>query len=306
MSFYQPLPYQTETVRFRSEDGFCAARFYFPNKSEKKLPAIVMANTTGLIKEIGLPYFAQFFANHNYAVLLLDFRNFGESSGVCREKIVTSQQVQDYQSALDYLSSNRYVDAKRIAIWGTGLSADIAIEVTAKDSRVKALVCLQPYISLYRIARLGLDEVDLQQAELFFAKERMRVYKSDKTLYLPLTSSDGVGALLGGEAYHCYRRAMLSQTKAFANRISYCSLQQLSHYCVQQYLSRLAQRPLLIVAAQQDEVHSMKLIHQFTNETNHQISLHSFDGGRYAHFRSEKLRRELAEKMLNYIIAVLK
>ena len=77
-----------QKVVFKSKGLNCSGLFYRPDNysatDDVKLPAIAMAHGMGTTKEVGLPQFAERFADAGFAVLLFDFRNLGESEGTPR------------------------------------------------------------------------------------------------------------------------------------------------------------------------------------------------------------------------------
>jgi hypothetical protein len=77
-----------QKVVFKSKGLNCSGLFYRPDNysatDDVKLPAIAMAHGMGTTKEMGLPQFAERFADAGFAVLLFDFRNLGESEGTPR------------------------------------------------------------------------------------------------------------------------------------------------------------------------------------------------------------------------------
>ena len=72
-----------ENVDFKCETGFIAADLYTPENisSEEQRPALVLANGFGGVKEM-LAQPAEFFAHAGYVVLVIDYRIFGQSSGI--------------------------------------------------------------------------------------------------------------------------------------------------------------------------------------------------------------------------------
>ena len=85
-----------QKVVFKSKGLNCSGLFYLPDNysatEDVKLPAIAMAHGMGTTKEMGLPQYAERFADAGFAVLLFDFRNLGESEGTPRGQIFASRR----------------------------------------------------------------------------------------------------------------------------------------------------------------------------------------------------------------------
>ena len=77
-----------QKIVFKSKGLNCSGLFYRPDNysatDDVKLPAIAMAHGIGTTKEMGLPQFAERFADAGFAVLLFDFRNLGANEGTPR------------------------------------------------------------------------------------------------------------------------------------------------------------------------------------------------------------------------------
>src|SRR6202047_2631242 len=87
---------------FKSKGLNCSGLFYLPDNyaatDDVKLPAIAMAHGMGTTKEVGLPQFAERFADAGFAVLIFDFRNLGESVGSLRGPIFGEAQQEGYRN----------------------------------------------------------------------------------------------------------------------------------------------------------------------------------------------------------------
>jgi len=96
-----------QKIIFKSKGLNCSGLFYLPDNysatDDVKLPAIAMAHGMGTTKEVGLPQFAERFADAGFAVLIFDFRNLGESEGTPRGQIFAEDQQEDYRNAITWL-----------------------------------------------------------------------------------------------------------------------------------------------------------------------------------------------------------
>lgn len=137
-------------VSFPSGDGACAADLYLP-EAKGKVPVVVMAHGFGAERNWKLPDFAERFAAAGLAVLLFDYRNFGESPGELRQWVSPSRHREDYKSAVTYARSRTELDAGRVGLWGASLSAGNALMVAADDDKIAALSGLVPFFDAWAV-----------------------------------------------------------------------------------------------------------------------------------------------------------
>lgn len=104
---------------FDSSRTRCAARFYRPTAADRPLPVVVMAHGFGSVRALRLYAYAERFAAAGYAVVVFDYRNFGDSEGEPRQVLDIAMQHEDWRAALDYARSIEGVDPARVVAWGT-------------------------------------------------------------------------------------------------------------------------------------------------------------------------------------------
>ncbi|HSN80151.1 MAG TPA: alpha/beta hydrolase, partial [Rhodoferax sp.] len=80
-------------ISFDSEGVKCASLLYMP-ESASPVPCVVMAHGFSGVKEQRLPAYAERFAQNGMAVLLFDYRHFGESGGEPRQLLSIARQLQ--------------------------------------------------------------------------------------------------------------------------------------------------------------------------------------------------------------------
>jgi alpha-beta hydrolase superfamily lysophospholipase len=131
-------------VEIQSGDDVCRAWFFFPVARNDSSACIVMGHGLGLTRHCGLREIAVAFATAGYAVLLFDYRGFGDSGGEPRQLISFRKQLVDWAAAIDYARSQEEVDANRIFTWGFSLGAGHALTAAARDEGVAAVVAVAP------------------------------------------------------------------------------------------------------------------------------------------------------------------
>src|SRR5260370_13516050 len=78
------------------------------------------------------------FAEAGIAAVVFDYRSFGASGGEPRQRLFPREQIEDYRSALTWLSLQPEIDADRLGVWGSSFSGGHVLHVAAYDPRVKA------------------------------------------------------------------------------------------------------------------------------------------------------------------------
>ena len=138
-------------MTFSSEDTHCEAWYFEPAHdgltTRSGCPVVVMAHGFGGTKDSGLEPFARALAGAGLAVLAFDYRGFGGSGGVPRQRISLAGQAADYRAAMTFAAGLPGVDPGRLVLWGVSLSGGTVLEVAAGRSDVAALVALTPLVS---------------------------------------------------------------------------------------------------------------------------------------------------------------
>jgi fermentation-respiration switch protein FrsA (DUF1100 family) len=133
-------------VTFPVGQDVCAAWLYRPAGVERP-PVIVMAHGFGAIKVLRLDAYAERFAAAGYAVLVFDYRHFGDSTGQPRELLSLSLQHQDWAAAIGYARALPGIDTSRVVAWGSSLSGGHVLHAAASDHRLAAVIAQVPHVS---------------------------------------------------------------------------------------------------------------------------------------------------------------
>lgn len=168
----KPTPRWTrQDVRFASDDTFCAGWLYLPADTADPRPAVVMGHGLGAIKEMGLEPYAEAFADAGYAVMVFDYRHFGESGGEPRQLLDIQHQLQDWKAALAYVRSLDAINPDQVAIFGSSFGGGHVIITAAEDPQVAAAIAQCPFTngiaSALTLGPIGLAKVSaLSMADL--------------------------------------------------------------------------------------------------------------------------------------------
>ncbi len=132
---------------FISDGARCAAWLYMPEDIEQP-PVVIMGHGFAAERTFRLPAFAEKFAESGLAVLLFDYRNFGDSDGEPRNLVDPARHLEDWQAAIDHARQLPEINGDRIALWGSSFGGGHVLITAARDrhNNVKAVVAQVPYV----------------------------------------------------------------------------------------------------------------------------------------------------------------
>ena len=138
------MPIRETDLELPNGSDLCRAWLFVPEEEQSSAPCIVMGHGFGLTRRCGLRDFALSFAEAGYAVLLFDYRGFGDSDGRPRQLISVRRQLEDWRAAIAFARARPEVDARQVATWGFSLGAGHALTTAAGDREVRAAVAVAP------------------------------------------------------------------------------------------------------------------------------------------------------------------
>jgi hypothetical protein len=152
-------------VTFANHFGITlAADLYKPRNTEGKLPAIACCGAFGAVKEQHSGLYAQEMARRGFLTIAFDPSFTGESGGQPRYMNSPDINVEDFQAAIDYLSTLDEVDADRISVIGICGWGGMALQTACIDTRIRATVAITMY-DMSRVAGNGyFDSADNEEA----------------------------------------------------------------------------------------------------------------------------------------------
>ena len=152
-------------VSFKNHFGITlVADMYTPKNYIGKLSALAISGPYGAVKEQSSGLYAQEMAERGFLTLAFDPSFTGESGGYPRYMTSYDINVEDFQSAVDYLISLENVDSKKIGIIGICGWGGIALQTACIDTRIKATVCSTMY-DMSRVSANGyFDEQDNEES----------------------------------------------------------------------------------------------------------------------------------------------
>ncbi len=158
-----------------------AADLYEPKEYTGKLPAIAVCGPFGAVKEQASGLYAQEMAKKGFLTIAFDPSFTGESGGYPRAFNSPDINVEDYQAAIDFLSTQENVDSEKIGIIGICGWGGMALQTAALDTRIKATAAMTMY-DMSRNTTLGyfdsVDENGRYDARVVYNNQRTEAYKS--------------------------------------------------------------------------------------------------------------------------------
>lgn len=141
-----------QKVTFHNRYGIeLVGDLYTPKNAQDRLPAIAVCGPFGAVKEQASGLYAQTMAERGFLTLAFDSSFTGESGGDIRYMASPDINTEDFQAAVDYLSTLAAADPDRIGIIGICGWGGLALNTAAIDTRVKATVTS----TMYDMARVN-------------------------------------------------------------------------------------------------------------------------------------------------------
>ncbi|UUV26924.1 MULTISPECIES: alpha/beta hydrolase [Lysinibacillus] len=133
-------------VTFHNRYGITlVADLYEPKNNEGYLPAIAVCGPFGAVKEQSSGLYAQTMAERGFLTIAFDPSFTGESGGKPRYVASPDINTEDFQAAVDFLSTQDIVDSEKIGIIGICGWGGMALNAAAIDTRIKATVTSTMY-----------------------------------------------------------------------------------------------------------------------------------------------------------------
>lgn len=155
-----------------------------------KNPAIVVGHPMGAVKEQGSNLYAQKLAEQGFVTLAIDLSFWGESEGKPGHLVSPEIYADDFSAAVDYLSTQPYVDPENIGVLGICGSGSFAISAAKIDPRMKAIATVSMY-DMGSAFRHGLNHSQTPEQRQAFIKsaieQRFAEFKGAEKAYIPGT-----------------------------------------------------------------------------------------------------------------------
>ncbi len=182
-TFTKSVKVDHKKITFQNHFGITlVADMYTPKNYKGKLSAIAVSGPFGAVKEQASGLYAQEMAERGFLTIAFDPSFTGESGGNVRDMHSPDINVEDFQSAVDFLSVQENVDPEKIGIIGICGWGGMALQTACIDTRIKATVTSTMY-DMSRVAGNGYFDSDdneeaRYQVRININKQRIEDFKS--------------------------------------------------------------------------------------------------------------------------------
>ncbi|ENF2037894.1 alpha/beta hydrolase [Acinetobacter baumannii] len=265
--------YTVEPLYVPCDQEMIAADFYIP-KTNNKSAVIIMAHGFAGLRQFKLIQYAQRFAQAGFAVILFDYRYWGGSTGKPREMISINSQLEDWKTMIQYASTCKFIDNRRIVLWGTSLSGGYALSLASELKNIQAIMVQIPYVDgaetakLYPLQRypqaLKLSSQDYMGSKMGLNPKRLPVVDQYKLCFMPTADSYyGYLSIVNPDYYWSGE----VPARVFFNLMRYRPIQ----------LVRQINIPVLFIAAQHDSLIPIESSREAATNIAPFVSYHEWD-----------------------------
>jgi dipeptidyl aminopeptidase/acylaminoacyl peptidase len=227
-------------VEFGSSGATLAGILRLPDAGELPYPVVVQGpGWLGLADTQSYVPYHEAFTDAGLAVLVFDYRGFGDSDGDATV-IDPAMQVDDWCAAIEFCGRHPGLDAERLGVFGSGgTGGGNAIEVAARDGRARAVVAQVPVAD-------GEDWLRRQRTAEQWRAFRAQVAEDPGRMVLAR------GELtIGGGDRAGWKRDVDGRVP---ERVTLASAAALFRYRPLDVVGRIAPRATMIVAVENDDV----------------------------------------------------
>ncbi len=166
-----------EKVTFHNRYGITlAADMYTPKDAAGKMAAIAVCGPFGAVKEQASGLYAQTMAERGFLTIAFDPSFTGESGGEPRYMASPDINTEDFQAAVDFLSTRDNVDPDKIGIIGICGWGGMALNTAALDTRIKATVASTMY-DMTRVNAKGYFDADDSEEKRYEMKKALNAQR---------------------------------------------------------------------------------------------------------------------------------
>ncbi|TDB29533.1 alpha/beta hydrolase [Stenotrophomonas sp. ATCM1_4] len=192
-NFYRSPTVKGERVTFQNQYQMeVVGTLYRPQgvPGGSRAPAVVVGHPMGAVKEQSSQLYAQKLAEQGFVTLAIDLFFWGESAGAPRHLVAPEIYSDDISAAVDFLSTQPFVDPNRIGGLGICGSGSFVVSAAKIDPRIKAIATVSMY-DMGAAARQGLNNgqsLDQRKTVIQFATDqRLAEFKGGAPVFVPGT-----------------------------------------------------------------------------------------------------------------------
>ena len=261
-----------QKVTFRNRYGITlAADLYAPKDTFGKLPALAISGPYGAVKEQASGLYAQTMAERGYVTIAFDPSFTGESGGAMSAggdvemRLIASPEIntEDFSAAVDFLGLQDNVDRNKIGVIGICGFGGFALNATAVDKRIKAVVTASMY-DMSRVTSKGyFDSMTAEQRTAALTAMSLQRW-ADAEACTPALSGLGLPNALSGQEpqfvadyFDFYKTPRGFHPRSINSNGSWTITNALSlmNMPLLSYIDEISPRPMLLIAG--EKAHSL-------------------------------------------------
>nr|WP_315231631.1 alpha/beta hydrolase [uncultured Flavobacterium sp.] len=240
-----------EKVTFNNNNLKMAGNLYLPKNfnENKKYPIIITVHPGGGVKEQTSGLYAQKMAEQGYVALAFDASHQGESEGLPRFLEDPTQRVEDIRSAVDYVTTLKFVDTEKVGLIGICAGGGYSISAAQTEHRIKAIAVASPVSTGNKKGWDGKTPISESITTLeAVSKQRTAEAKGAEPMYINYVpekpDANTPNDLI--EAYDYYRTPRAQHPNS-TNLFLFTSLDKMMAFDAYANIETLLTQPLLII-----------------------------------------------------------
>jgi fermentation-respiration switch protein FrsA (DUF1100 family) len=248
-----------QKVSFKNRYGIIlSGDLYLPkNVGNEKISALAISGPFGAVKEQSSGLYANQMAERGFAVVAFDPSYTGESGGEPRNLASPEISTEDFSAAVDFLGLQKNVDKEKIGIIGICGFGGFALNATAVDKRIKAVVASTMY-DMTRVMSKGYnDAVTLEQRTKMLeqlGEQRWKDAEAGTFAYGPegnkALNDDAPQFLKDYYDYYRTERGFHERSVNSGNAWTATTPLSFMNMPILTYIKEISPRPLLIIAGE--------------------------------------------------------
>jgi pimeloyl-ACP methyl ester carboxylesterase len=269
-------------LRFACGDDTCAGWLYMPGTVVIRglPPVVVMGHGFAGTRDVGLPAFAEAFAQHGIAAFVFDYRHFGASGGAPRQLIDPWRQLDDWRAALAFVRARDDIDGRAPILWGTSQGAGHALLIAAEEPSVRALILQAPLVDT------GVEGEAADAGPGWIARilltawgDLLKSIVSDEALTVPAMAKPGeFGMLVDQAAYDAFVR-LVSPDSTYRNAVAARSILTYDDYNPAVAIPKISV-PVLAIASRTDRFAPFSAVEDLARRAP-RVMVETFEGDHF-------------------------
>ncbi len=242
---------KVEKVTFNNNNLKMLGNLYLPKdfNENKKYPVIITVHPGGGVKEQTSGLYAKKMAEQGYIALAFDASHQGESEGLPRFLEDPTQRVEDIRSAVDYVTTLKFVDAEKIGLIGICAGGGYSISAAQTEHRIKTIAVASPVSTGNKKGWDGKTPISESVTTLeAVAKQRTAEAKGAEPIYINYVpekpDANTPNDLI--EAYDYYRTPRAQHPNS-TNIFLFTSLDKMMAFDAYANIETLLTQPILVI-----------------------------------------------------------